>query len=404
MRALLRFLLGTCRVFFFSDHPERILDFAHKNNLPVWSIRREKEGISFCVLMMHQKRLVPFFESLGATEAHFEEKTGFPLVFWRYRKRYGFFCGAVLFCVLLYLSTLYIWNVEVIGNEKVPDREVIALLAEDGLLAGQRIRAIDPTDFSLMFAVHHPEFSYVDLRVIGTRAIVEVRERELVPSPSETEGLVNMVARRAGVVVRMEVLEGQAQVVRGESVPEGALLISGVIEREGKPLRLVGARGRVFLQTRRHFETHVDFDQTETAYTGRQKVIKEYYLLGRKFSLSWIGRVPFEQFQTMERKENLTLFSRVLPIVCHEKILLETEEKNTCLTVDRARNLAYDEYENYKRETFAKDDEILGEDVSVTEDETGVLLQADLTCVENAAVEKPFRFADALKLLQKEGT
>ena len=94
----------------------------------------------------------------------------------------------------------------------------------------------------------------------------------------------------------------------------------------------------------------------------------------------------------LEFAEPLTLFGYELPVIERERLFLVPVEKKTVINVDRAEKLAYDKYEQFKRGTFAESDEILSENLSVTTDENGVTLTAQIVAVENICREAPFRF------------
>ena len=71
----------------------------------------------------------------------------------------------------------------------------------------------------------------------------------------------------------------------------------------------------------------------------------------------------------------------------------EQVEKIESITVDTAKKKAYDIYEEYKRDTFAPEYEILEEKVEIIEEEDGLTLKIEVVAVEDIATEKPFSFS-----------
>ena len=396
MKALFRYLFGSFRIRFFSFRPERLLSFALKKNLPLWNIERQEECVSFSVSLFHRRHLADFFKTLHTGERMEEKRDGI-LLFWdRFGKRWGFFAGLLFFFSALFLSTKFVWSVDVVGNVWMTETEIREKLEEVGLKPGSRISKIQPTNLALRFQVENQEFSYVSVNLIGTCAKVEVREREWMESEKEKELPRNLVAKSAGKVIRFESLSGKICVERGSFVSEGTLLISGVVENACGSVSLTSAKGRVFAETEHLFEEYIPFSMNQTVYTGREKVVKTYSVLGIKLPSLFSDTEVFKSQEILEKEENLSVFNRRLPILCRETTVLETEEKNSVITVDRAKNLAYDKYEEYKRDTFSSDTEILEETIRFTQDENGITITVTLRAVEDICRELPFSYVEEI--------
>lgn len=390
MNKLYRAVLGYEKLIFTSSEPERILNFTLQYNIPLWGIERNGSEISFFVSRFARRHFRAFEEKLLGNESIRWEKRGSVRFFARFGKRLGFFLGAVFFFAMLALSTRYIWSVQVKGQERFTENEIRARLKEIGIAPGALKKEINTSEAELLFQVENPEFSFLSVNLIGTVAQIEVRERESVEKTKPEEHFSNQVAKIAGKIVRYEVLAGEIQVKIGESVPQGTLLISGVRENKNGGFSALDARGRVFAETRRCFEETIPFAQRETLYTGREKVRESFEILGFSFGNSSVSDPPFASFETLTVTEDLSFLGRELPIVQKSLVFLETEEKNEVVTVDRAKILAYDKYEKYKRDIFASDDEILEENVTFSEDENGVTILAEIISVEDICEEKPF--------------
>ena len=162
-----------------------------------------------------------------------------------------------------------------------------------------------------------------------------------------------------------------------------------MIENKNGTLSTVRAKGRVFAETERIFEVSVPLAEKGIFYSGREAKERKISILGFSFSLPG-DRCSFDRAECMTVQERLTLFGKELPILYEEKIYLETEEKIRTLTVDRAGVLAYDKYEEYKRDTFAKDAKILQETVQVSSDEKQLTLRIEILAEEDVCQALPF--------------
>ncbi len=390
MNGIFYLLSGFYRITFCSEHPEKILNFALKQNIPIREIKRKENSVSFSVSPRNLPRFERFLSDLKEGESYQKKEGGILRFFCLFRKRFGLFLGFFLFLFAIFLSSRFVWGVEIFGNEEITSEEIREKLSEAGLKPGKRIAKIDADSFSLLFQIKNPEFSFVNLNFIGTKAMVEVREREKSEKSVPYEGATNQVASIWGTVVRVEVFSGQSEVKKGDVVTEGALLISGVREKKNGSFSAVRAQGRVFAQTERSTEIFVPLLQKESVFTGREKRKKVYEFLGIPLSFSLFGKAPFSSYQTIRTEESAELFGLEIPIRIQEVIFLEIKEKNGLVELDRARNLAYDKYEEFKRETFASDTEFLEEKIEISEREEGVFLTAEISAVENICKEVPF--------------
>ncbi|MBR4287884.1 MAG: sporulation protein YqfD [Clostridia bacterium] len=390
MNRLYRAVLGYEKLIFSSSEPERILNFALQYNIPLWGIEKCGSEISFFVSRPARRHFRAFEEKLWAKESIRWEKRGSIRFFARFGKRIGFYLGIVLFFAMLSLSTRFVWSVQVKGQEKFTENEIRERLKEIGIAPGVLKKDINTSEAALLFQVDNPEFSFLSVNLIGTVARIEVREREAVDKTKPEDHFSNQVAEIAGKIVRYEVLAGEILVNVGESVPQGTLLISGVRENKSGGFSALDAKGRVFAETERCFKEIIPFSRVETLYTGREKVRDSYEILGFSFGNDSLSDPPFTSFETMEIVEDVSLFGKELPITRKSLVFLETEEKNEVVTVDRAKILAYDKYEEYKRDIFAFDDVILEENVTFSENESAVTITAKILAIEDICQEKPF--------------
>lgn len=381
------------RIRFTSPAPEHLLNEILRRNIPVWGIENGDGFVSFFILPSRKRMLSPFRKQLSEGEAWEEAPCGILRLLVLFRRRLGFFAGIFCLVLSLFLSTKYLWGIDVVGNTATTSNTVCKQLREYGLSPGKKLSDLDVKEIALRFSIDHEEYVYVGINVIGTRARVEIREREYVKEPVPSyEGASNLVARTYGRITRFEVLSGQIEVKKGDYVTEGMLLINGIRERKNGTFYPVRAVGRVFAETKRSFSVTVPFEQIRPFYADEEKTERSYEILGFSFSFPSFADEN-EWTEEMEIAEPVTVFGYELPIVVRDRIFLRSDEKKEVIEVDRARKLAYDKYEQFKRDTFADDGEILSENVEISVDETGVTLTAEVDGIENICREAPFRFS-----------
>jgi len=165
-----------------------------------------------------------------------------------HRRRWAALCAAAVAAAVL-VSSLFVWDIRVTENDSdVPDALILHTLAEQGVgvgsfwpgFRGERIRSRALAEL--------PGLSWLAVNVRGCVARVQVVERVRGQDMVE-DGPANVVARRPGLVTRVEALGGQAAVVPGDTVTQGQLLISGAVDLDNGGLRWQHGMGRVWART-----------------------------------------------------------------------------------------------------------------------------------------------------------
>jgi similar to stage IV sporulation protein len=149
-----------------------------------------------------------------------------------------FLWGGFFFCLLLYLMSSFIWFVEVKSDRPlhyVTPNEILAAAEQEGLYRGAFKGNNLLTGMADRISNRIPQLAWVVINVKGTRATIEVVEQILPPRTEEANNPANLVAAKDGVVKELLVLSGEGRVVENQTVRQGEVLISGIIQPKPLP-------------------------------------------------------------------------------------------------------------------------------------------------------------------------
>lgn len=151
--------------------------------------------------------------------------------------------------LLAWLSSLFVWEIRVVGNERVSDAEILRALSDCGVTVGTfwPDTNIDLIRSGVQLRV--PELGWFTINLRGSVAEVRVTERVEAPEPLNNDAPVSLVAAHDGIVTRMSILQGQTLVQRGDFVTAGQELVSGAPEDLQGERRTVHALGSVRART-----------------------------------------------------------------------------------------------------------------------------------------------------------
>jgi len=245
---------------------ERFLNLCALHGVAFWNMNcLDADHFTAWVSVGGYWRLRPYARKTGC-KIRVIRKKGFPF-FARYAARRR----VLLFCLLLCVSFVYylsgfVWTIQVQGCKETTEAEVLELVAQAGLKTGTRRSKCDLREMRNIVMTNTDKLSYFTVNFKGTQAIVEILERENPAEKPQKMPPCNVVSDLTGIVVRLRVRTGQAQVKVGDTLQPGDLIATGVIVNENDDSKM----------TLLHAEAEADI---RTWYTIQSVVPSELHLL-----------------------------------------------------------------------------------------------------------------------------
>lgn len=169
------------------------------------------------------------------------------------RRRVPLLAGLLLAAAAVFVSSLFVWQIEVRGSRRLSRGEILRALSDCGFSVGSFWPGTDTERLRSEMQLRCPGIGWMSVNVSGSRAVVLVVEREEKPLlPSEGKA-AELVAARDALVRRVSILEGKACVEPGQVVTAGQTLASGRLDSLWGASRAVRARGSVMAETWREY-------------------------------------------------------------------------------------------------------------------------------------------------------
>ncbi len=335
MRALLNAIEGWCEIRAESTHTADALNHLKSAGFIHWRMRTDEAGTLRFRLLLKD---APTFQKL-CPEAVVGRAHGLPALLDRYRGRWGIPLGAVLFSLLVWLSCTVVWEIDVSGNERLTEREILTMLEEYGFGVGTRLKSVDFDVLQNEFLLTTDKISWIAVNMEGTVAHVQVREnlggRNLSDGGANA---ANVVAAEDGQIVEVRVIGGRAAVQRGDIVRAGDLLISGVLSVREDGMRFEYGKGEVFAQVHRVITVEAPLAREELTLTGRETVRKTVNFFAKDVKLFRNSSIDYATYDTIIMEKQLSLPGGItLPIW----ITTETARETAPTTVTRSEAEAF---------------------------------------------------------------
>lgn len=209
--------------------PERFLNLCGANGIEIWNVRYEQGTYEFFMTAKGFRASRPLMQKANV-RLRISKKLGLPFFLHKNRKRKLMFGGFVSFFLLLYLMSLFIWDISFEGNRQYTDDQLIRYFETQNIRYGMMKKEISCDQLEAALRNQFSEITWVSARVSGTRLLVKIKENEVLSSiPEKDEEPCDIVASAPAVITRMIVRKGVPQVSVGDQVEAGQLLVSGAV-------------------------------------------------------------------------------------------------------------------------------------------------------------------------------
>ncbi|QTL97967.1 sporulation protein YqfD [Iocasia frigidifontis] len=221
LKYLIRFIKGYLVIDITGNALERFINQMIALDIFIWDLRRIKKShyrakiytVDFSKLRLLVKR--------RKCRVNIVEKKGLPILFFRTYKRKFLLIGFLIFILLFYAGSSFLWFIEIEGLETIDREDIINILEHNGIKPGIYKRNINPIDLERELLKNESRLIWANVRWQGTCLNIRLVEKKTVSKTAKG----NVVAAKNGVINDFIVLKGRGIVSKGDTVTEGQPLI-----------------------------------------------------------------------------------------------------------------------------------------------------------------------------------
>lgn len=252
-----RFLNGYVTVTVEGFFLEKFTNLCAINNLPFWNVKRYGNA------KMVGRTTIKGFKQMRAQakkcgcRISIGKKRGTPFFLHRYRKRKIFIVGFLIFLICIKVASLFVWSVNITGNENISTEKIVSILEELGIKRWALKSSLDVRELADLFMIKSEGISWVGINIDGIRVNVEVVEKAKVPEKIDKDTPCDIVALKPALIVSIDTYQGTPMVKPGDIVDSNATLVFGIIEMKQFPEKseevhaLASVKGRVWYEKTR---------------------------------------------------------------------------------------------------------------------------------------------------------
>lgn len=359
----------------------RFVNLCRNNGIELRHLIRKENAIQMEIDAKNFKKLRPLVRKTHV-KIHILNRQGPAFFFYRHKKRWWFLIGAAACAGIIYVLSLFIWQIDIDGNSKYTEALILQALAQMNVKTGCRKSEIDLPGIEEELRIMYNEITWVSASITGTKLRIELREGNLKTSEVSESGPADLVADEDAVITNLVVRQGTAAVHYGDEVKKGDVLIEGrvFIYNEDETLKKVDyltADGDIYGRYQHIYEKNYRRKHEVREYKEKTWMILALEAYGKRIQVpDWQG--IFRKTSAGDRMEvwSWSKHFRLTPTFYLPLAVQYTEYvpyRNTIqnYTDDNLKTMAAKDLEKYLNELEKKGVQIISNSVTISLDADG---------------------------------
>ncbi|MDE5864091.1 MAG: sporulation protein YqfD [Lachnospiraceae bacterium] len=298
---ILRYIFGYVKAEIYGFAPERFMNLIIKNDIVVWDIEGTEKGYIFYTGRRNLMLMKPFLQKTNM-KIKILEKYGLPYFLRQNKRRAGFLIGFLFFCLMVYILSLFVWEVKVTGENKLVADNLLRVIEEEYVPLGTLKAKINCSELETALRKQYDEISWISCELKGTGLTVYLEEGMAPKMQKDSDVTGDMVAAKDAQIIKMITRQGTPVVKVKDTVKKGDILISGTIyiyddNNEIMETSHIAADGDVYGVTTEGYEDYVDIAYYEKEYQGTPKTHITFYFLDYCLT-PYIPKIDAENFDS----------------------------------------------------------------------------------------------------------
>ena len=350
--SFLHYFLGYLTVEINGEFCERLLNLISLNKVSAWNIKRKVDKILLSVKVKDIWKLRKIRRKTGI-KVRIIERKGVPFIIQKYHLRYGFVFGLILFFSIIYILNMFVWRVEIVGNQSVSSEEIFKTCEAIGIKNGIKKSKFDSYKLRDELLLNAEKLSWASLNLEGSVITVNVSE---IKNDFNSEEYCNIISDYNGVIKSIKVQKGSASVSVGDAIQKGDLLISGVVTAAGQSF-FTNASGEILAEVEEKIT--IEIPMFETQKTHNVKNYKKYCLDFFNITIPlYLGRET-RDYDYIWNKNTINLFGKEMPIVLYTLDIYPYIYEEYQLNQTQLEDKTNEELQNALKEIEEKDIKII---------------------------------------------
>ncbi len=392
LKIFFNYIFGYVRISIEGYYIERFINICTSKKIVIWNLKREAGIKLFFNAGINEFRELCKIAKKTQCKIKIEDKKGIPFILHRYKKRKIFAGFLLAIIVVIAISSNFIWNIQIEAQDDEEFENIEKDLEEVGLKVGTAKSEIDTKEIMNKLRLKRDDIAWVGMELKGTNMIVKLVKADQKPEIVDDSEYCNIVSDKEGIITKINVQNGTANVKVGDTVKEGMVLVNGWMEGKYTGVRYVHAKAEIEAKIWYTENITIPYNATETIETGEEEV--NYGIKLNNFEINFPkGVSKFEFYDTIKEEKKFKLFSDFyLPISIIKETKKEVKKEQKEYNVDEAKSLGIQQLEQQLDEKIVDKDKIVNKNINTYENQDGVEVEVTYEVLETIGTNEKIVF------------
>jgi len=282
---------------------ERFLNMCSFHNIKIFDIQR-KENSCHVKINAEDFFVLKDIRKKTGVKIQIIHKEGFYFRILKQAKRKLFIISSLLCLFLLWISSQFLWGIQIEGNKTITKDLITDYLQENHIYFGMPLSKIPINELKTDLRNTYDEITWISIYLKGTNLHISIKERDTKkPSNSQFYTYSDIAASENGIVDSILVRQGTAMVKVGDEVSKGDILISGKVDIIAddytiKETYLCNADGDVYLIYNYPIEEQISLEYLTKEYTGNQIQKMDLYYKNSLIPIPHL-KIPYTKYDSV---------------------------------------------------------------------------------------------------------
>lgn len=383
IKLLFRLLLGYVRIEVEGYYVERFINICTNNKILIWNLKREKGVKLYLNIGINDFKNLSEVARKTNCKVRILKKRGIPFLLNRYKKRKIFAIFLIIMLCAIYISSKYVWNVEILVKDNLNIENISEDLESAGITKGILKSKIDTDKVINELRLKRDDIAWVGIDLKGTNIKVNIVKADNSPDIINNSDYCNIIATKAGIITKITAQNGTALVKVGDTIQKGDILIAGYMEGKYTDTRYVHSLGEV--QAKVWYEKTKEVKLKEEIHKETGKKENKYEIGLNNWKIKLYGKLSkFELYETSIEENNIKIFKDFyLPISIKKLTNKEQVLENKELSLKEATDIGVGELSKQIESEIVNKESIIGKKVKTVEKENSVIVTVTYEAMES---------------------
>ena len=365
IKKFLNYILGYLSITVEGYFVERFMNICISKKILLSNIKREKSTILHANIGITDFKKIKQVAKITKSKVKIIDKKGLPFLLKKYKKRKIFAIFLFLVCMTIFISSKFIWNIEITGNVNISKEEIMQSLNNNGLKIGTNKNKIDTNIIINNIRLQRDDIAWIGINIKGTNAIIEIKESDKAPEIINQDEYCNIISDKQATITKISVQNGTAVVNVGDIVKPGDVLVAGYLEGKYTGTRYVHAQADIQAKVWYSKKEKFYFNQEIQVPTGATET--KYSINFNNFKINFYKTLSkFKNYDTINESKKLMLFSNLyLPIEIIKTTNSEYKKENVTYTEQELIEIASKNLEEDLQNQIYNKNNIINKQVNI---------------------------------------